>query len=492
MAFGLGLNVGFKPLKPEDDDEMNIVMSIGHKFAQRHGKPTPQRKRQAEEEINDAISQYRSRKYSQSMTGSDMATNLAEPLMQHDFSTDLMQDPVSIDPNVMNDIGTAETMYGINTRRAHEKASVPWDMGEMSTLEKVAGGAGLAAMGLGMAGVGGRRNQAMLGAVSKHGLGYALGAPGRYRQRQDRTLQSELAQAQAGRYEALGQPKAQQQQFEYDQDYNEDLFSRGKTRGDFLLRASGLQQSAQEDEGGRGISEKERLYRLTSKYQRQGLPFERWSPDAQSFWNTYGSPDPDETSALSAAQLEKIAEDEFKQKGLGFATQFQDLAKELNPSKYEEWLASSRQPRISELNTMAQAGEIGTRVPQSTGGFDFLSKDTFTKNEELAALGDSTMHYRSQANVPGYQVDRLSDPAWVASKQARVKIPKTRGYVSGQQRSVQEIPPDTSARKRIAADLVGAPATIREAFDLAQERYESGDWSQAAYDEFIQEMWDAK
>lgn len=279
MAFGLGLNLGFQSLKPEDDEEMKLVLSIGGEFAKKYGKPTPELKRQAQEEINGALSDYRRRKYSQSMTGPDMASNLAEPLMQHDFSAGLMQDPPEIDPSVMSNIGTAETLYGINTRRAHEKAAVPWDMGKTSTFEKVSGVAGLAAMGLGMAGVGGKRGQAMLGAVSKQGLGYALGAPQRYRQRQDRTLQSELAQTQAGRYEALGMPRAQQQQYEYDKEYSGDMFGRDETRGDFLLRSAGLKQSADElalrkTGGGRTVNPLWEDYRRATDLMESGAEFE--------------------------------------------------------------------------------------------------------------------------------------------------------------------------------------------------------------------------
>lgn len=423
MAFGLGLNLGFQSLKPEDDEEMKLVLSIGSEFAKKYGKPTPELKRRAQEEINGALSDYRRRRYSQSMTGPDMASNLAEPLMQHDFSAGLMQDPPEIDPSVMSNIGTAETLYGINTRRAHEKAAQPWDMGEMSTFEKVAGIGGLVATGLGMAGVGGKRTQAALGAVGKRGLGHALGAPQRYRQRQDRTLQSELAQAQAGRYEALGIPRAQQQQYEYDKEYSGDMFGRDETRGDFLLRAAGQKQSADELKArqtgrGRYIPYDKQLYYEALQYMERGGTRERMefvlSPAHAAVYEDYGPIGDPPPSELTASQLSELAGKEFEAKQEGFQTQFQDYMGTHYPDEYQGWLRGLN-PALSDLAETAKSPDLMLEDKQ------WPQSNIYGADPTAASLADSMMHYRDMTNLPGYQLERAADEDWVSARQPKLK-----------------------------------------------------------------------
>lgn len=237
MAVG-GLS-SFNFLKPETEDEFQLVLSMGSKALKRHGKkPSAQIKQRVQTEINQAIADSR---------GGAVAGNLSRTLGPHDFSQDLLVDPVAPDPTITNRIGTAENIYGIQTGRALEEANEPFGFGDVSTFDKIAGGAGLAAAILGATGVGGRGARGGLAAVSRFGLGRALSAPERFRKGQERTLRSELGQAQATRQASLGIPRAQLQQQELETTFNEDLFERGFKRSGRGLEADRLNLRGQEN-----------------------------------------------------------------------------------------------------------------------------------------------------------------------------------------------------------------------------------------------------
>lgn len=482
MAFGLGFS-NFSFLKPENDEEMQLVFSIGKAAAEKHGKnPSSEIKQQVQEEISGAIQQSRSQGQGDP---NDSQFMQPDPMGGMDMSSSQSRS-ASLGMSAGGGLNVPELLkhelhrQDINPYKylnedyppPPEQSNEDFGFGDFSTFDKIAGGAGLTAAVLGAFGVGGRSGRNPLGAISKYGLGRAMSAPQRFRDSQDRENELEVGNFER-QNKVLGQ-NVQQDQFNAVQ---------GMNLGSFGLRAA-----TNERIGGnqKRITEHERLYRLTSYYQREGIPFEKWSPDAQSWWNTKGSPDPDETKTLTSGQLSSIAGKEFDSKQAGFQTQFEDYLKTNYRGAYDDRLQSD--DSFAGLAAAAKTGEGGLGL--ITEKRPWYESDIYGPDPQAAQLADSAMFYRDESNKPPYQLERAGNAEWVRAHTPDLGKTGQRGFVPGDLRADVEIPPSNQKRLALAREL-GAN-TVRKAFELAKSYYDSGEFTKADYDEFIRDMKAAK
>ena len=410
----MGLSFSF--LKPKNKDEMKLVLGIATRAAQKYGKPTPEIKQRVQSEINQAITE--TRRSGSSQNRSVVPQNIMGPLEGHDFS-DLMLRPPSIDKSIIPGMGEVEKDYGNEMHSAYSKAAVPWEMGDMSTLEKVAGGAGAAAALLGLLGVGGRKARGNLAAVSKRGLGYAMGSPERYRRGQERDLVSDSNLASSKRHAAMAPLQAGQDQFNHDLSNNQDAYTRDVRRAGLLKDFSSMRQSENEldfrKRGGGGSKipyDKQLYFDALKKIDEQGYTYEQLSPGEQAAYRKYGPRGDTDPSQLTPLQLRNVAEDEFGARGESALTDFVGHIKEGYPDIYDDW--ESGTDGIEALRPLIDSGDIGRKVDKE-GWFtgDDIFPDTIARN-----LLDTASHYNDVGNLSDYQTEKLGDTSWVNAQNA--------------------------------------------------------------------------
>jgi len=198
-------------IQPETQEEVNLVVEMGKAAFQKYGKATPENKKKVQAEIGQALTEKRGRDQSggqQPSIDGPLQSEYPNVSFSHSTSTEDMMNP-ALYPNQDRALSNANydfadgmmPEYNPEIERGMADAKVKgnrdFGWGDVSTLDKVAGGVGAGAAILGAFGVGGKHRNNPLSAISKAGLGYAMGSDDRFYAGKKRELNRDMAPLEA-------------------------------------------------------------------------------------------------------------------------------------------------------------------------------------------------------------------------------------------------------------------------------------------------------
>lgn len=189
---------------------------------------------------------------------------------------DFLNQNYSVPPeHLATQAGALGQQYQTGIAGAQAQANEGFNLGKMTTMEKVLGGVGVA--GAGLAAFGGHPKAA--GTMVGMGLGAVAGAPEAYRERQDRTLKNRLGELGATYNAGMAPLLAEQGQFTAEQDVlgkniDQDRFmaGMGMELGGFGLRAAETER--RRTGAGRAVNPLWEDYRRATDLMEGGAEFE--------------------------------------------------------------------------------------------------------------------------------------------------------------------------------------------------------------------------
>lgn len=349
--------------------------------------------------------------------------------------SDPLTEPYSVpDPAIGQAMGDINQTYQTGIAGAQAQANEGFNLGKMTTMEKVFGGLGV--VGAGMAAFGGHPKAA--GTMMGMGLGAVTGAPGTYSQRQDRTLKNRLGELGATYNAEMAPLLADQGQFTAEQgvlgENKENAYKMAPWAlklGEFGLKASEQdmrkkgqysgsgsaenlsQMSARLIEGARTggritQDEAENIARQYALKQIGGVPLGL----AEQFGGDYIPQIPEDTG-ISEAGIRRgrsVADKRVKKAKLKVR---QLIAKE-NRALSDNWISGV----VSNEDIIDAARNGDLRVGGNWTGIDALGAEKVENTDLIQALTEY-----EQWNDPSFIQQWLDDPAGYRGEFPEVKQP---------------------------------------------------------------------